>query len=160
MGKITVDSNGTGTVTVLGAVSNPTGVTRIESAKAIETFGDDAYIGGRRVELEAQTGIGGSTLQPLSTRVTDTKDTAVGGIAELVVPGECGWLVQPGAVRELAAAMREALTRPAAELEAMGRRGALRVNAAHDASAQGRRMAQLFRASRQERASTRLAPSV
>ena len=86
--------------------------------------------------------------------------TTVGGIAELVVPGECGWLVPPGSVRELAAAMREALTRPAAELEAMGSRGALRVAAAHDASAQARRMARLFRASRLGQASARLAPSV
>jgi glycosyltransferase involved in cell wall biosynthesis len=86
--------------------------------------------------------------------------TRVGGIAELVVPGECGWLVAPGALLELAAAMREALTRPAAELEAMGQRGALRVRAAHDSSAQALRMAQLFRASRSKPAPVRLVPSM
>lgn len=86
--------------------------------------------------------------------------TTVGGIAELVVPGDCGWLVPPGSVGELAAAMRDAVTRPAAELDAMGRRGSLRVHAAHDASAQARRMAQLFRAAHPEPASARLAPSM
>lgn len=85
--------------------------------------------------------------------------TAVGGISELVVPGVCGWLVAPGSVRELAEAMREALTRSSAELDAMGRVGASHVTAAHDASVQAQRMAQLFRASRPERASARLAPS-
>lgn len=86
--------------------------------------------------------------------------TDVGGISELVVPGECGWLVPPGSVPELAEAMRDALRRPTAELDAMGRRGALRVSAAHDASAQARTMARLFRASRPQPASTRWAPSV
>ena len=86
--------------------------------------------------------------------------TSVGGIAELVVPGECGWLVPPGAVRELADAMRDALTRTAAELDAMGHRGALRVRAAHDASAQARELARLFLTSRPEQVSPRLAASV
>src|SRR6185369_358547 len=86
--------------------------------------------------------------------------TAVGGISELVVPEECGWLVSPGSARELATAMRAALTRPAAELDAMGQRGALRVSAAHDASAQGRRMAQLFLAAHPQPTSARLAPSM
>jgi len=85
--------------------------------------------------------------------------TAVGGIPELVVPGDCGWLVPPGSVRELAEAMREALTRPAADLDAMGRRGASRVSAAHDASVQARTMARLFRDSRLEPTSARWAPS-
>jgi len=86
--------------------------------------------------------------------------TTVGGVSELVVPGDCGWLVPPGAVRELAEAMREALTLPSAELDAMGRRGALRVTAAHDASAQARLMAQLFIASRLVPSSVSLAPSM
>ena len=74
--------------------------------------------------------------------------TAVGGIPELVVPGDCGWLVPPGSVRELADAMREALVLPRDALDAMGRRGAARVRASHDASAQARSMARLFLASR------------
>jgi glycosyltransferase involved in cell wall biosynthesis len=86
--------------------------------------------------------------------------TAVGGISELVSLGDCGWLVPPGSVSELAEAMREALTRPAADLDAMGRRGALRVTAAHDASVQARTMARLFRDSRIKRAPVRWAPSM
>ena len=74
--------------------------------------------------------------------------TNVGGISELVVPGECGWLVPSGSVPELADAMRDALRRPSSELDEMGRRGAARVSASHDASAQARTMAHLFRASR------------
>jgi glycosyltransferase involved in cell wall biosynthesis len=74
--------------------------------------------------------------------------TDVGGISELVVPGDCGWLVPPRSVPELADAMRDALRRPAAELDEMGRRGALRVRAEHDSAAQARRMARLFRESR------------
>jgi len=86
--------------------------------------------------------------------------TAVGGISELVVPGECGWLVAPGSAPELAAAMREALTRPTADLDAMGGRGASRVRVAHDSAEQARRLARIFRASRAEQVSPRWAPSV
>jgi glycosyltransferase involved in cell wall biosynthesis len=84
--------------------------------------------------------------------------TAVGGISELVVPGECGWLVPPGSVHALAEAMREAITRPSTELDAMGRRGAWRVGVAHDSSGQAQRMAQILRASRAEQPSAGLAP--
>jgi glycosyltransferase involved in cell wall biosynthesis len=83
--------------------------------------------------------------------------TAVGGIPELVVPGECGWLVPPGSVHALAEAMREAITRPSTELDAMGGRGAQRVGIAHDASGQALRMAQILRASRAEQPSAGLA---
>jgi hypothetical protein len=76
-GKVTVESKGSGGVTVLGRIDNPTGVTKVTSGKAIETFGDEAFIGGRRVELEAKTGIGSSALQPLVTSVTDA-DTKFG----------------------------------------------------------------------------------
>lgn len=83
----------------------------------------------------------------------------VGGISELVVPGDNGWIVPSGAVPELADAMRQALTRPAAELDAMGRRGAARVAEVHDASVQARRLARLFRDSRGDRAEVCLAPA-
>lgn len=83
--------------------------------------------------------------------------SAVGGIPELVMPGDNGWIVSPGSVPELAEAMRQALTRPAAELDAMGRRGAARVAQAHDASVQAHRMARLFRASRAGRVAAGLA---
>jgi glycosyltransferase involved in cell wall biosynthesis len=74
--------------------------------------------------------------------------TAVGGTSELVTPGECGWLVAPGSERELADAMRDALTRPANDLDKMGQRGSQRVAAVHDATAQAHRLAQLFLDSR------------
>jgi len=74
--------------------------------------------------------------------------TSVGGIAELVTPGECGWIVAPGSEKELAVAMRDALLRDPDELDATGRRGAKRVAAAHDAGTRARELAQLFLASR------------
>ncbi len=70
--------------------------------------------------------------------------TAVGGISELVEAGVSGWIVPPGSERALADAMRDALARPTEELDAMGQRGAERVAASHDSSAQARSMAQLF----------------
>jgi len=70
--------------------------------------------------------------------------TDVGGISELVEPGVSGWLVRPGSEESLARALRDALARPPAELDEMGRRGARIVAAAHDAAAQARAMAELF----------------
>jgi len=74
--------------------------------------------------------------------------TGVGGIAELVVPGQTGWLVPAGSVSDLADAMREALTRSPAELDELGRRGAQRIAAEHDAADQARRIASLLLAAR------------
>lgn len=74
--------------------------------------------------------------------------TDVGGIAELVVheePEKNGWLVPPGDERALASAMRDVLERAPSELDAMGRRGAARVAAMHDASAEACKLAELFR---------------
>jgi glycosyltransferase involved in cell wall biosynthesis len=70
--------------------------------------------------------------------------TSVGGIAELVVPGDCGWIVSPGSESELADAMREALALSSADLDSMGERGARRVAAAHDALTEARGLARLF----------------
>ncbi|HSW24080.1 MAG TPA: hypothetical protein VLJ62_15055, partial [Burkholderiaceae bacterium] len=70
-GAVTINSTGLGKVTVMGAVANTTGVTTVTSRNRIETFGDEAYIGGRRVSLTAGTGLGASELTPLVTRVTD-----------------------------------------------------------------------------------------
>jgi glycosyltransferase involved in cell wall biosynthesis len=74
--------------------------------------------------------------------------TAVGGIAELVVPGVCGWLVPPLDERALAAAMADALRRSPSELEALGERGAARVAARHQADEQAGVIARLLLASR------------
>jgi len=73
--------------------------------------------------------------------------TFTAGIPELVEPGACGWLVPPGSVDALTAAMREALCLPVARLEQMGRAGAERVARRHDVRANARTLAELFRAS-------------
>lgn len=70
--------------------------------------------------------------------------TYIAGIPELVVPRENGWLVPAGALEELVAAMREALTLPPATLAAMGRQGARRVATQHDADRESEKLAQLF----------------
>ena len=79
-GKITVESTGTGNVLVLGALANPTGLTEVTANGKIESFGEGAFVGGRRVELDAGKGIGTSALQPLNTRVTDPGASGIGGL--------------------------------------------------------------------------------
>lgn len=70
--------------------------------------------------------------------------TSVGGIPELVRPGENGWLVPAGSVEDLAQAMREALGAPAERLDLMGERGRQRVLELHDLAAQVRTLAQVL----------------
>lgn len=70
--------------------------------------------------------------------------TNVGAIAELVRPGETGWLVTAGSAEALAGAMREALTAPLDALTAMGRRGAALVGERHRASVEIPRLGGLF----------------
>jgi glycosyltransferase involved in cell wall biosynthesis len=72
--------------------------------------------------------------------------TYVGGMPELVEPGASGWLVPPGAVAPLAAAMREALALPAEHLAEMGERGRQRVLSHHAAGAEVARLEALFHA--------------
>ena len=71
--------------------------------------------------------------------------TRVNGVPELVEHGRCGWLVTPGSDGELFEAMRDALTRPATELDAMGALGAERVATMHNPVEQVRVIAQLLR---------------
>lgn len=71
--------------------------------------------------------------------------TYVAGIPELVEPAGSGWLVPAGDVQALAAAMREALTAPSERLEALGRHGAERVRANHDARQEARKLSELLR---------------
>ena len=70
--------------------------------------------------------------------------TYVAGIPELVEPGICGWLVPPGNVEALTAAMRTAIELPVETLEQMGRVGAERVALQHDAEQEARKLAALF----------------
>ncbi|MFO0697019.1 MAG: glycosyltransferase family 4 protein [Polyangiales bacterium] len=58
--------------------------------------------------------------------------TYVAGIPELVVPGECGFLVPAGSVEDLAARMCEVLDTPVDALTRMGRAGRKRVAEMHD----------------------------
>jgi glycosyltransferase involved in cell wall biosynthesis len=77
--------------------------------------------------------------------------TYVGGVPELVQPGESGWLVPAGAVEELAGAMREALEASPERLARMGDHGRERVLERHHPSIQGDRLADLLdRAARGE----------
>jgi glycosyltransferase involved in cell wall biosynthesis len=70
--------------------------------------------------------------------------TYVAGIPELVEPDTCGWLVPPGSVEALTAAMRAALQLPVEKLEQMGRAGAERVAQRHDAALEASKLAVLF----------------
>jgi colanic acid/amylovoran biosynthesis glycosyltransferase len=72
--------------------------------------------------------------------------TYVAGIPELVEP-ECGWLVPPGAVEPLIAAMQTALQMPVEKLEQMGMLGASRVEAQHNVMREASKLAALFRSS-------------
>jgi glycosyltransferase involved in cell wall biosynthesis len=73
--------------------------------------------------------------------------TYVAGIPELVESGICGWLVPPGSLEALTAAMRAALQLPVEKLEHMGRVGASRVAQRHDAAIEASKLAALFRSS-------------
>lgn len=70
--------------------------------------------------------------------------TYVAGIPELVRSGKSGWLVPAGSVDDLALAMRQILQTPIERLEAMGRTGAERVAARHDARTEAAKLAKLF----------------
>jgi glycosyltransferase involved in cell wall biosynthesis len=70
--------------------------------------------------------------------------TYVGGVPELIRPGENGWLVPPGSVEDLAAAMREVIETPVELLGAMAERGRRLVRERHDISVEGQRLARLL----------------
>jgi glycosyltransferase involved in cell wall biosynthesis len=71
--------------------------------------------------------------------------TYVGGIPELVLPGENGWLFPAGDVDELQAAMVKCLTLPLMELERMGEQARDRVLRRHDIDREAAKLAVLFR---------------
>lgn len=70
--------------------------------------------------------------------------TDVGGIAELVIDGETGWLVPPGDSQRLADAMKMALETSDEELTAMGTRARERVLRMHDVRHEAAKLRELF----------------
>jgi glycosyltransferase involved in cell wall biosynthesis len=72
--------------------------------------------------------------------------TYVAGIPELVANGVNGWLVPAGSVDALAVALKDALQTPTERLERMGKEGAGRTAALHDAGREAVKLAELFRA--------------
>jgi colanic acid/amylovoran biosynthesis glycosyltransferase len=70
--------------------------------------------------------------------------THVGGIPELVRPGEHGWLVPPGSVDDLAAAMEEFLRTPLERLRQMGDAAYQRVTERHAVDTEATKLARLF----------------
>jgi glycosyltransferase involved in cell wall biosynthesis len=77
--------------------------------------------------------------------------TYIAGIPELVVPGDCGWLVPAGDAEALAQAMVECLQAPKAQLQAMGASGRRRVMEHHDAAREAGKLQELFEAVARER---------
>lgn len=71
--------------------------------------------------------------------------TYIGGIPELVIDGEHGWLFPAGSARELAHAMRSCLEAPLEQLEEMGARARERVLARHDIERESVKLVALFR---------------
>ena len=70
--------------------------------------------------------------------------TDVGGVSELVVEGETGWLAPPGDPERLAAVMKLALEAADSEVASMGERGRERVLEMHDGRRQASRLKELF----------------
>ncbi len=71
--------------------------------------------------------------------------THVGGVPELVVPGENGWLVPAGDADATRRAIVEALTAPAERLDAMGAAGRRAVHERHNTATEAARLEALFR---------------
>lgn len=67
--------------------------------------------------------------------------TYVAGIPELVRPGENGWLIPPGSVDELVAAMEAVLDCPAGTLAEMGAQGRERVRERHSVDTEAAKLA-------------------
>ncbi|HRO13683.1 MAG TPA: glycosyltransferase family 4 protein [Paracoccus sp. (in: a-proteobacteria)] len=71
--------------------------------------------------------------------------TWVAGIPELVIPGDCGWLVPPGDVDALAGAMQTVAETPLERLAAMGQAARARVVARHDVDRSAAILARLMK---------------
>lgn len=71
--------------------------------------------------------------------------TAIAGIPELVRHGENGWLFTAGSVDELAQAMQDCLTTPAARMATMGADARTRVLQRHSVDVEAAKLAQHFK---------------
>jgi glycosyltransferase involved in cell wall biosynthesis len=74
--------------------------------------------------------------------------TRIAGVPELVRHGEDGWLITPGCIEGLEAAMRECLALDGAQLARLGENARRRVLARHDADREASKLAALFHAAR------------
>jgi glycosyltransferase involved in cell wall biosynthesis len=70
--------------------------------------------------------------------------TMIAGIPELVRAKENGWLIPAGSVPELVTALREVVTCPVDQLNAMGAAGRERVRAQHYTETEGAKLEALF----------------
>jgi colanic acid/amylovoran biosynthesis glycosyltransferase len=70
--------------------------------------------------------------------------TYVGGIPELVEPGKNGWLVPPGSLEALAAAIQQLLACPTEELARMGDAARRRVLELHSVDSEAAKLSALF----------------
>lgn len=75
--------------------------------------------------------------------------TYVGGIPELVLHGENGWLFPPGSIDDLTAAMEDCFSKCNEELKKMGEAGYLRAIDRHSINTESLKLAKLFRESDQ-----------
>lgn len=73
--------------------------------------------------------------------------TAIAGIPELIQPGKNGWLIPPGSIDALTAAVENFLSCPAEELQAMGKANHARLIERHSVDTQAAKLAELFRKS-------------
>jgi len=73
--------------------------------------------------------------------------TYIAGIPELVEHGVSGWLIPAGSVDALADGLRAVLQAPVERLTQMGKAGAVRVAAFHDAGVEAGKLAALFKPS-------------
>ncbi|MCP4618212.1 MAG: glycosyltransferase family 4 protein [Bradyrhizobium sp.] len=120
-------------VRVTGWLFNETALEQIRQARALVL---PSFAEGLPVVLMEAMALG----RPVIT-------TYVAGIPELVEPGANGWLVPPGDVEALVAAMRACLETPVEKLAMMGAAARARVAARHDVEREAAKLAQLFAAS-------------
>ena len=86
--------------------------------------------------------------------------TAVGGIPELVIPGEHGWLVPSGDAEALCRAMRACLEAPPETISRMGKAARERVLVLHDAMTEARKLQRLFHLCQSDLKYSHAAPQV